>query len=241
MVSEGRAKYQAGQPLPAIEILTRALEAMPQTAETRRERTDLVLDLAAAHIMAHEIEADVKLLRRAKVILSAHRDALSSFYPEAEIAAARARVDGRMREVDDKLAGEPPPATVPPKAATAAPPPSVQTSATAPPPTVSAARHMKGAGLAVMALSLLPFTGAIIALVVHTKAENDLDAGPSSTAERDDLERKYLHSGRAGFSLLIITGVMFAAGATVAIVGKARENKARRALALAPGGVGLRF
>lgn len=242
LIDKGQSRYDMGDPAGAIEPWTQAYEQLPHTPENGRVRCQLLWNLSTVHIAAHDLAADVLLLKKARMMVDAYDPLVDEVYgpgPEADQkheAAAK-----RRAEIDEKLAAaegrgpapEPVPAPVPAPVTTAPVSTAPPTDTLTPTPR-KGGRAMALTGTVLVAVGIVSLGMMVAPLLIRKSAKDKLDdwgEDADDEDERDDLKEKYLRNGRIAFGLLITSLVLTPTGVVLLVVGKKRQKSS---MAIAP-------
>jgi hypothetical protein len=106
LYEEGKAKFDTYDYAGAIDLWTKAYAKLEPVEGNREIRNNLVYNIATAQEKAFEINGEVVHLRQARALLQRYLDEYKSLYrPTDEGREEVAKVEARIQEIDDRIAG----------------------------------------------------------------------------------------------------------------------------------------
>lgn len=118
LYERGRAKFDTYDYSGAAELWTEAYGRLDDSPEHRVVRNDLVYNIATAQERAYELDGDLARLRQARALLAKFLENYEELVEDSpEKAAEIEKVQGRIQQLDQRIASGQPPAD------TASPPP----------------------------------------------------------------------------------------------------------------------
>lgn len=225
----GQAKYETADYAGAIELWTEAYALVDATPENAAIKALLLYNLAQAHVKAHELDEDPIHLKQALQLLENFKLSVNLLYEdEAAQAEELARVEGKIAEVEAKIAAleqeepEPEPDPEPP-------PPSVGPVDQGPVDTPRPGTPLIAAGAAVGGIGLVFGVVGVVGAVMGAQA-NDVDAlDPLDVESREDQFRRGRTGNALAFAGAILGGVLLPTGVALIAVGVTRNKRAASA------------
>lgn len=120
LYEDGKAKFDTYDYDGAIDLWTKAYGKLDPVEGNREIRNNLVYNIATAQEKAYDLDGQVAHLRQARALLQRYLDEYKALYrPTPEGREEVAKVEARIQELDDRIAGagqDAPPAAEPPEA-----------------------------------------------------------------------------------------------------------------------------
>ena len=105
LYDKGRAQFETADYRAAVDAWTEAYQLVPDTADGNQIKVLLIYNIATAREKAFDVDNDPTQLRKAKILLGNFEQNIPALYGEGEEAdAERARVQAKIKELDERLA-----------------------------------------------------------------------------------------------------------------------------------------
>mgnify|MGYP007011841806 CR=1 FL=1 len=106
LYEEGKAKFDTFDYVGAVDLWTKAYAKLEPIEGNREIRNNLVYNIATAQEKAYEINGDPVHLRQARALLQRYVDEYKQLYkPTPEGREEVTKVEARIQELDDRIAG----------------------------------------------------------------------------------------------------------------------------------------
>ncbi|MEM7158755.1 MAG: hypothetical protein AAF799_38290 [Myxococcota bacterium] len=233
LYERGRAQFDTADYDAAVDAWTDAYALVPDSAEGTQIKVLLIYNIATAREKAFDVDHDPTQLRKAKILLGNFEQNIPGLYGEgAEADTERARVQAKIKELDERLAEyersqNPEPEPQPEPEPEPEPEPADVTDDPQPDPAAKGLIIGGAVGLSLGAAGL----GVMAAGIGMGNGANDL-----SSLEDDDIEgrRAQFERGRTGNTLAIAggiaAGVFVVAGGVMLALGLKRKRSSNVAL-----------
>lgn len=243
---QGQDRYDTADFQGAISLWTEAYSALPKTPRGAAKKPFVLYNIASAHERAFEIYGDVAQLKQARTLLVKFELTIDEIYGDpSEAQAERDEVRERIAAIDARLAkhaeqaeasGEPSPK---PGASTQDEPDPPASDDGRPGRTGPDPRLVSGAVL----IALGGGAGAVLLAGMGLGAKaNDISAIPPTDL---DMRESQFDRGRTANTMAIVgavaTPLLLGAGIALVVLAKRKPRSGRRATALTPMGLALRF
>lgn len=220
--ASGKVKYETKNYAGAIDDWTAALGMLPETAENREIRNDLVYNIATAQEKAYDIDRDVVHLRTARALLVDFLEAYKAMYrPDEQTVAEFKRVNERIALLDAKIAEAEKAGPVPAKKAEKRRL-DLEVKQVLQTDPVLAKQYKSGRGMVIGGSITLGIGGLLLLVAAGVSSQNDdTDAGISRAERRTNRD--------LAVALAVVGLVAAAGGATLLGIGIPKRRKAREA------------
>jgi hypothetical protein len=106
LYDEGKAKFDTYDYPGAVDLWTKAYAKLEVIEGNREIRNNLVYNIATAQEKAYDLNGDVAHLKQARALLQRYVDEYKALYkPTPEGREEVAKVEARIQELDDRIAG----------------------------------------------------------------------------------------------------------------------------------------
>ncbi len=248
LYAQGTAKFETADYKAAIELWSKAYEAVPADPAFGEIKALLLYNIATAREKAFEVYGELAELKQAEILLSNFEKSVPTIYEdETEREAELAKVRERKAKIAEKIAEASEPEEIPEEPPPEGPPPEELPPEEPPPPDEPEPDPTAklfvglGAGLIVVGAGGLGLMAG--GMAIGSQANDISELAPTQLQEREDQFAK----GRTGNALAIaggvVGGVFLATGVALLVVGKRRQSRKQTALtpALGPGFAGLQL
>jgi tetratricopeptide (TPR) repeat protein len=227
---KGQAKYETADYAGAIEQWTEAYALVDPTPENAAIKVLLLYNLAQAHVKAHELDEDPIHLKQALQLLENFKLAVDLLYEdEAARAEELDKVEGKIDELEAKIAALEPEPEPEPEPKPEPPSPSAGPVDQGPVDGPRPGTPLIAAGAAVGGIGLAFGVVGVVGAVIGARANNVDGLDPLDVEAREDQFRR----GRTGNALAvagaILGGVLLPTGVALIAVGVTRNKRAASA------------